>query len=103
MGNWDTAEGLYDFISVAMPPSEPGQLGEDVYLEIVAYIMAYNGAEAGDTALSLDNMASVDLVAETKDGAAKLAAASPAAGEDQPDTNVPQAFTWGKELPQFKK
>lgn len=104
MGNWDTAGGLYDFISVAMPPAEPGQLGEDTYLNIVAFIMQENGAKPGDTALDTENMASVSLVAETKDGAAQMALANQeTAGADEGDTNVPQAFTWGKELPQFKK
>lgn len=102
MGNWDTAGGLYDFISVAMPPAQPGQLGEDAYLNIVAYVMQQNGAEAGDTALTVDNMADVSLVAETKDGAAKLALANQETAIEAGDTNVPQAFTWGKELPQFK-
>ena len=104
MGNWDTAGGLYDFIAVAMPPAEPGQLGEETYLNIVAYIMQENGAEPGDTALDTENMASVSLVAETKDGAAQMALANQeTASEDEGDTNVPQAFTWGKELPQYKK
>ncbi|MFB9224848.1 c-type cytochrome [Paracoccus cavernae] len=102
MGNWDTAGGLYEFISVAMPPAQPGQLGEPAYLNIVAYIMQQNGAEAGDTALTTADMANVGLVAETKDGAAQLALANQETDIEAGDTNVPQAFTWGKELPQFK-
>lgn len=103
MGNWSTAGGLYDFISVAMPPAEPGQLGEETYLNIVAYVMQQNGAEPGDKALTTADMAAVDLVAETKEGAAKLALANQETTIEAGDTNVPQAFTWGKELPQFKK
>ncbi|MDP0928960.1 MULTISPECIES: c-type cytochrome [Paracoccus] len=104
MGNWDTAGGLYDFISVAMPPAQPGQLGEETYLNIVAYIMQQNGAKPGDTAMDTENMASIGLVAETKEGAAELALANQeTAGEEEGDTNVPQAYTWGKELPKFKK
>lgn len=103
MGNWDTAGGLYDFISVAMPPAAPGQLGEEAYLNIVAYVMAQNGASAGTDALTAANMASVGLVAETKDGAAQLALANQETNIDaSADVNVPQAFTWGKELPQAK-
>lgn len=102
MGNWDTAGGLYDFISVAMPPAQPGQLGEETYLNIVAYIMQQNGAEPGDKALTADDLASVSLVAETKDGAAKLALANQETTIESGDVNVPQAYTWGKELPQFK-
>ncbi|WP_312526505.1 c-type cytochrome [Paracoccus sp. (in: a-proteobacteria)] len=102
MGNWDTAGGFYEFISVAMPPAAPGQLGEETYLNIIAYIMQQNGAEAGDKALTTADMANVSLVAETKDGAAKLALANQETTIEAGDTNVPQAFTWGKELPQFK-
>ncbi|WP_051201735.1 c-type cytochrome [Paracoccus aminophilus] len=103
MGNWDTAGGLYDFISVAMPPAEPGKLGEETYLNIIAYVMQKNGASAGDKALTTADMASVELVAETKDGAAQLAQANQETTIEAGDTNVPQAFTWGKELPKFKK
>ena len=105
MGNWDTAGGLFDFISVAMPPAAPGQLGEDTYLNIISFVMEQNGATAGDVALTTANMASVSLVAETKDGAAAKEAAIHAAhgAEAAPVIAVPQAFTWGKELPQYNK
>ena len=104
MGNWDTAGGLFDFISVAMPPAAPGQLGDETYLNIVAYVMTQNGAKAGTEALTKDTMAAVSLVAETKEGAAALEAATAAeAGADaEVKIEVPQAYTWGKELPQAK-
>lgn len=119
MGNWDTAGGLYDFISVAMPPSAPGQLGEETYVNIIAYIMQFNGAVAGDTPLTSDRDYAVSLVAETSAGASSQAAAALDAGgaaapaatpaatpaAAAPATpaaatpTVPQAYTWGKELP----
>jgi len=111
MQNWDSAGGLYDFISVAMPPSAPGQLGEDTYLNIVAYIMQFNGAAPGDAPLTADPdlLYSVSLATETAAGAASIAAAAadaggaPAAAAGAPaeaeTTVVPQAFTWGKQLP----
>lgn len=98
MANWDTAGGLFDFISVAMPPVAPGKLGDETYLNIIAYIMSYNGAQPGDTPLvnDEDKLAAISLVDETAAGAVggAVADATPAA-----DTNVPQAFTWGKQLP----
>lgn len=106
MGNWDTAGGIFDFISVAMPPAAPGQLGEEAYLNIIAYIMRENGAQPGDTPLVMDaeKLAAVSLVNETKDGAAKLEAERAAAsGTTEAKVEVPQAFTWGKELPQVKQ
>lgn len=108
MGNWDTAGGLYDFISVAMPPSAPGLLGEETYVNIVAYIMEFNGAVPGDTPLTTDRDYVVSLVAETSAGAASQAAAAmDAGGAAAPDaaapaaeqTAVPQAYTWGTQLP----
>lgn len=100
MQNWHTAAGLYDFISVAMPPSAPGLLGEETYLNIVAYIMQFNGAQPGDTPMTADPdaLAAISLVAETSGGAAPAAdAAAPASAE--PVVKVPQAYTWGKQLP----
>lgn len=105
MQNWDTAGGIYDFIAVAMPPSAPGQLGEETYLNIVAYIMQFNGAQPGSAALTTDTMASVSLSAETAAGAASMAAAALDAGGAAASTAaptaspVPQAYTWGKQLP----
>lgn len=113
MQNWDTAGGLYDFISVAMPPSAPGQLGSETYVNIVAYIMKFNGAQPGDTPLTddPDQLYSVSLAEETAAGAASQASAAldaggaPAAAGAGPEaeqpaaTDVPQAYTWGKELP----
>lgn len=111
MQNWDTAGGLFDFISVAMPPSAPGQLGEETYVNIVAYIMEFNGAAPDDTPLTSDRDYAVSLAAETAAGAASVAAAAlDAGGAAAPaaDTTaapaeaaaaVPQAFTWGKQLP----
>jgi cytochrome c5 len=111
MQNWDTAGGLYDFISVAMPPSAPGLLGEDTYVKIVSYIMSFNGAQPGDTPMTPDPdlLSSISLPEETAAGAAgdpsaaldaggapaTAVPAAPVAAEPA----VPQAFTWGKQLP----
>lgn len=106
MQNWDTAGGLFDFISVAMPPSAPGLLGEETYVNIVAYILQFNGATPGDTPLTTDRDYAISLAAETAAGAASAAAAAADAGgapvADAPaavTSTVPQAFTWGKQLP----
>lgn len=99
MMNWDTAGGLYDFISVAMPPEAPGELGEETYVNIIAYIMSFNGAQPGEKPLAVgDEMYEVSLAAETAAGASAASAAAPAE-ESSPATAVPQAFTWGKQLP----
>lgn len=106
MQNWATAGGLFDFIHVAMPPSAPGQLGDETYLNIIAYIMKFNGAEPGDEPLTADadKLAAISLPAETAAGAAAATPATPAAPADTTAAAaaapaVPQAFTWGKQLP----
>lgn len=97
MQNFDTAAGLYGYISVAMPPQAPGKLSEETYVNILAYILQANGAQPGDKALTadIDELDSIKLAAITS--------ASPAAGnasvESTPVIVVPQAFTWGKALP----
>lgn len=117
MGTWGTAGGLYDFFSVAMPPTAPGQLGAETYTNILAYIMSKNGIPAGTTPLadSKEARAAINLVAAAASapkapaaGAAPAAAAAPAAppatgvaGDIQTAAKspMPQAFTWGRSLP----
>jgi len=52
--NWSTAGELYGFFSVAMPPTSPGGLGAQVYTDILAHILHFNGFPAGDTELPAD-------------------------------------------------
>jgi len=104
MQNWATAGGLFDFIHVAMPPSAPGQLGDETYLNIIAYIMKFNGAQPGDQPMTADaeKLAAISLPAETQAGATAAAPATeaaPATATAEAAPAVPQAFTWGKQLP----
>jgi hypothetical protein len=100
MGTFITGQGLYDYFSVAMPPSNPGGLGEQAYVEILSHILATNGAPAGNTPLVLANLEKVDLVKATTAAAAAPAGAAPAAAAApaQP-ARLPQAFTAGRALP----
>lgn len=103
MHNFSTAAGLYDYISVAMPPQAPGRLGEEVYVNILAYVLESNGAQAGETALDADRvkLAAIDLAAVTAGGTtATDASAETEAAPAAPA--VPQAYTWGKTLPSIK-
>jgi mono/diheme cytochrome c family protein len=98
MHNFDTAAGFYDYISVAMPPQAPGLLEQETYVNILAYILKANGAQPGDKALDADpaNLASIKLAAITEVAAP---AGEAAEADAAPATVVPQAYTWGKELP----
>jgi mono/diheme cytochrome c family protein len=98
MGSWITAQGIYDYFSVAMPPSNPGQLGNSAYIEILSHILSTNGASAGSRALQLADLPKIELVKATAAGSAPAAApANAAAAPSAP--KLPQAFTAGKALP----
>lgn len=61
---WGTAQGLYQFMSVAMPASSPGMLDSATYTDLLAFLMSRNGIPAGDRPLA-DNEAArsaVDLL-----------------------------------------
>jgi cytochrome c len=100
MQNFDTAAGLYDFISVAMPPQAPGMLGEQAYLDILAHILKINGArEGGALNANPDVLASINLSEVTDQAAAQAASKQAAIEGRRAALEVPQAFTFGQELP----
>ena len=76
-----TPRDLFDRIRVSMPPDRPGALGEDAYLDIVAYLLAANGAAPGGTAL--DASAAV-TIASVAGGAAPGAAGAAATAAPSP-------------------
>ena len=47
-----TAWNLYRYVSQAMPEDLPGSLEDDVYVDLVAYLLQGNGYPAGDTELN---------------------------------------------------
>lgn len=100
MHNFDTAAGMYGYISAAMPPQAPGLLGEETYVNIMAYILKVNGAQPGDTALTAapDVLNGIKL-AEVTSTASAAPAADAAATSTEAAPAVPQAYTWGKTLP----
>jgi S-disulfanyl-L-cysteine oxidoreductase SoxD len=102
LGNWGTADGLYKYFSVAMPPTAPGKLGQDVYTEILAYILRENDLPAGDKELAQDRAAraSINLsAASTPTADARPSASAQAANPMSGPGRTPQAFTWNKPLP----
>lgn len=99
MQNFDTAQGLYGYIAAAMPPQAPGALDEEVYVNILAYILQANGAVAGSDELTADTAALSQIkLAQVTAG---NGAAAPEATETEAPTesDVPQAYTWGQTLP----
>ena len=62
----DNLNSLFELISNSMPAREPGSLTEEVYVEIVAYMLESNGFPAGDQELLADRMATIRV--EGRDG-----------------------------------
>ena len=61
---------LLERIRVSMPPDRPGRLGDQAYLDIVAYLLQANGAPAGDEALTATTAVSIGTVATGETGPA---------------------------------
>src|ERR1700753_2183470 len=54
MGSWGnrSTSDLVEFMEGAMPPGNPGTLGQTNYLNIAAFILSANGARAGNQVLT---------------------------------------------------
>jgi alcohol dehydrogenase (cytochrome c) len=65
MGSWGdkTPGDLVSFMQGAMPPSNPGGLGQAAYVNITAFILDYNGARPGGAALTADNKTPIRMLA----------------------------------------
>lgn len=49
--DWGDALALYEFYAESMPPMAPGKLGEEAYINIMAYILKKNDYPQGKTKL----------------------------------------------------
>jgi len=54
-----TPKDLIDFVSGAMPPDNPGSLGEQAYINVAAYILEYNGGRAGTQPLTVNTTGAI--------------------------------------------
>ncbi|HTC90721.1 MAG TPA: PQQ-binding-like beta-propeller repeat protein [Bryobacteraceae bacterium] len=65
MSSWgDRSPGeLITFLEGAMPPGNPGSLGEQAYVNVTAFILDYNGARAGNEPLTAANKVAIRSVA----------------------------------------
>jgi hypothetical protein len=68
MQRWreDTVESLFSLVKATMPRRDPGSLSENVYLDIITYLLQENGFPAGKEELSIDALKDVRI--EGKDG-----------------------------------
>jgi len=59
-----TTKELWQFISVSMPDGNPGNLSDDIYINVVAYILAVNGAKPGQAPFTKDSIVSIGAIAD---------------------------------------
>ncbi|HWF95219.1 MAG TPA: cytochrome c, partial [Xanthobacteraceae bacterium] len=54
--HWDAANvaALFGFMKAKMPPDRPGQLNDETYADLIAYILDENGYKPGDKELPPD-------------------------------------------------
>src|SRR5580704_12780384 len=65
MSSWGdrTPGDLVTFLKGAMPPSNPGSLGEQGYVNVTAFILDFNGARPGTQALTASSTVAIRSVA----------------------------------------
>ncbi|HUI78772.1 MAG TPA: PQQ-binding-like beta-propeller repeat protein, partial [Bryobacteraceae bacterium] len=65
MGSWGnrTTSDLIGFLEGAMPPGNPGGLGREAYVNVVAFLLDTNGARPGNQALTADTKTEIRSVA----------------------------------------
>jgi alcohol dehydrogenase (cytochrome c) len=65
MSSWGArpTKDLYQYISTAMPPDNAGTLSADAFADIVAYILAYNGAKPGNVPFKSGTFIKVSAIA----------------------------------------
>ncbi len=65
-----TVGDLFIRIKTTMPPGQPDQLGDDMYLDVVAHLLKANGFPAGQSALSagLDALKQIRIVSKSVAG-----------------------------------
>lgn len=58
---FNTAQGLYNFISIAMPFDAPGSLSRREYLQAMSFLLIENGLIEPDTVIDPDHLEALGL------------------------------------------
>ena len=90
-----TPQDLVERIRLTMPPDRPGRLGDQTYLDIVAYLLQANGAPAGDQALTAATDVTIGAVATGETGSAPTITAAAQGRARRPDTRTAAAAVAG--------
>ena len=97
LGFWGdlTPLELVERIRDTMPPDRPGRLGDETYLDIVAYLLEANGAPAGDEPLTMATAVPIGDVATGETAAAPAITAAAQGRARRPDTRTAAAAVPG--------
>jgi cytochrome c len=58
---YNTAQGLYDYVSTNMPQDAPGSLSQQEYLQVVSYLLVANGFVKPDIPLDPGKLGALPL------------------------------------------
>ncbi len=90
-----TPRELVERIRATMPPDRPGRLGDQTYLDIVAYLLQANGAPAGERALTAATDVAIGAVATGAAGPAPAITAEAQGRARRPDVRTAAAAVAG--------
>jgi alcohol dehydrogenase (cytochrome c) len=105
MSSWGarTTADLVSFMEGAMPPSSPGSLGEQAYVNVVAYILDFNGARPGNEPLTAAAKVGIRSVASGQARPRAGAAGEPLGGRaEAPVPPTPRGLVVKGEVKNFK-
>jgi mono/diheme cytochrome c family protein len=74
-----TPRDLFQRVRASMPQNRPGSLSADTYVDIVAYVLAANGAPSGNAALTAETAVPIGAVAGRQPTARPAPVPAPAA------------------------
>ncbi|HTB20963.1 MAG TPA: PQQ-binding-like beta-propeller repeat protein [Bryobacteraceae bacterium] len=103
-----TTADLIAFLEGAMPPGNPGGLGEPAYVNVTAFILNFNGAQPGTVPLSaaakvvIRSVATGQVRAQTEPAARQGAAGEPLGGRaEAPVPPTPRGLVVAGEVKKF--
>ncbi len=101
MGSWGnrTSGDLIAFLEGAMPPGNPGGLGETAYVNVTAFLLETNGAKAGDQPLTAAAKVSIRSVATGV--VAQIAPPQAGNGRGRAQPPAPRGLTISGEVKNF--
>jgi len=105
MSSWGarTPADLVSFMEGAMPPSSPGSLGEQTYVNVTAFILDFNGARPGNDPLTAASKVAIRSVATGQQKPRAATAGEPLGGRaEAPVPATPRGLVVHGEVKNFQ-